>query len=180
MRAQLDVAHAGDLGGDAVLVGDRAGDDVDLVHVRHRDDHRGVPDAGLLERAGGRPVGLDGGQPQPLLHPTGHLRAALDHHDVVRLVGEPLGDVVADLARADDDDPHSLSQSSVGASWYSPQRLAYGGGTRRRIRAEELGREAAAGGAVRGRFLELLGRVGVVHALETERTGQIALGHEPE
>jgi hypothetical protein len=45
--------------------------------------------------------------------------------------------------------------------------------------AEELGRQASASGAVRGRFLEILGGVRVVHAVEAEGTGQIALGHEP-
>ena len=43
--AELDVADTRDLGGHAVLVRDGAGDDVHLVHVRHRDHHRRVPDA---------------------------------------------------------------------------------------------------------------------------------------
>ena len=45
--------------------------------------------------------------------------------------------------------------------------------------AGELGCQAPPGGAIRGRLLEVLGRVGIVDTVETERSREIALGHDP-
>src|SRR5581483_9014642 len=114
----------------AVLVGDRAGDDVDLVDVGDRDHHRRVPDAGGLERPRGRAVGLDRPDPERLADPADDLGMPLDDDDLVCLVREPLGDVVADLAGADHDDPHGpppavAAHGSTAGSWYSGQRAAY-------------------------------------------------------
>ena len=124
--AELDVADPGDLGRHAVLVRDRAGHDVDLVHVRHRDHHRGVPNAGLFEGAGRRAVRLDrcalAGSSATRRTTSG---STFDDDDLVRLVGQPRGDVVADLARADHDDSHvslSARRGAPGSRGSEPRR----------------------------------------------------------
>ena len=126
MFAQFDVADARDLGRDPVLMGDRAGDDVDLVDVGDRDHDAGVAHPRRFEGPGRRAVGFDDAHAELLLDPTAHLGVPLDHDDLVRLVTEPLGDVIADLAGADDDDAHGWAspQASGAGSWYSGQRAA--------------------------------------------------------
>src|SRR5262249_32358104 len=114
-----------------------------------------------------------------LLDPAGHLGIPLDHHDVVRLVGEPLGDVVAHLAGSDHDDAHAGSVLRLGFLI-----LVAGGGVGRLDLpagpgAEELGAETPAGSPVGRRFFEISRRLRVVDAVEAEGPGRLSLRHRP-
>lgn len=107
--AEVGVPHPRDARGDAVLLGQQAGDDVHLVDVGDGDEDVRLPHSRLLQDARGGTAPLDGHDVELILYPRSHGGILLDHHYIMCLAAQPLGDVVADLARSDHDRPHVRS-----------------------------------------------------------------------
>ena len=80
---------------------DLAGEHVDLVAARQRDQHVGVARAGALEDVGVRGVADDGAHVEPVLQLAQHVGVAVDDRDFVGLLaGQAEGGRATDLPRA--------------------------------------------------------------------------------
>ena len=95
----MGVAHA-------ELFGDQAGEKILFVRGHDGDDQIGLRDAGLGLRFDADAVALDGHDVQAVANVGQRLRAAVDHGDVVPLMGKLFRERDADLSRANDDDLH--------------------------------------------------------------------------
>ena len=89
--------------------GERAGDEVDLVPRRARDEQVSVRGARLLQRLTARAVPLDRPDVEAIRERLEPLADGVDHGEVVLTV-ERLDDGRADLSCTDDDDPHAAGQ----------------------------------------------------------------------
>ena len=99
----------------AGLLGDRAAEQVELVGARHGDDQVGLPEPGLHQDAQARAVAPDAHDVIDLRRVADHALADVDDRHVVSLADKLLGQRMANLAAAYNDDmqPSRLRLRSI-------------------------------------------------------------------
>ena len=100
----LDVADPGDGEGGAHVLGRETGDHVDLVHAGGRDQDVCVLGPCLPQGGDRRTVALDAHHIQRLVRLSQGLVAGVHNGDIVLLLGQLLGQGIADLSITHDDD----------------------------------------------------------------------------
>ena len=100
----------------AQALGDEAAHQVRLVHAGDGDDQVGASHAGLHQHADRRAVAVEAHGVQRAVGTAEMLRLVIHQRDVVLLLGQLLGDGIAHLAAAYDDDLHASSSPPEGAA----------------------------------------------------------------
>ena len=114
--AVFRVPHPGDGVLRAHAFGDQAAHQIRLVHAGDGDDQIGLPRPGLHQHADGRAVAVDAHGVQRVVRPAQVSGLVVHQRDVVLLLRQLLGDGIAHLAAAYDDDLHLPSSSPNGAA----------------------------------------------------------------
>ena len=116
VTAVVRVAYPGHSVLRAQALGDEAAHQVRLVHAGDGDDQVGASYAGLHQHADRRAVAVEAHGVQCAVGTAEMLRLVIHQRDVVLLLGQLLGDGIAHLAAAYDDDLHVSSSAPAARS----------------------------------------------------------------
>ena len=103
---ELGIPHPSHGNGHARLLGQTAGQDIDLVTGGHGRHDVGVLHAGLFQNPVTGAAALDQQDVELVADPFHPSGVHLDHSDVVAIMGKALAQLKADGAGADDEDAH--------------------------------------------------------------------------
>lgn len=108
LQIELGIAEAGHRVSHTHHVGCEAGDDVDLITVRHCEEQRRVRRARFFEHGHGSPVPRNRQHIQLVTDLLRSPRIVVDDDDILPFLGQDFGEVEAYGTRSDDYDPHGI------------------------------------------------------------------------